>query len=86
MYVLKTSQYDVDDVVKDLSDVVSNVAEAMLPVKSGLPVLKNPNNSRKRKNRWFDKSCFELKREAVLRFGKLTSYKKLVKSKKRSFK
>ena len=58
--------------VKDLSDVVFSVAEPTLPVKSGLPVLKKPKNSRKRKNKWFYKSCFELKRE-VLRFGKLTS-------------
>ena len=92
--------------VKDLSDVVFSVAEPTLPVKSGLPELKKPKNSRKRTNKWFDKSCFELKRE-VLRFGKLTSkinfpliplcevhyffvikkaYKKLVKTKKRSFK
>ena len=62
---------DADDAVKDLSDVVFSVAEATLPVKSGLPVLKKPKNSRKRKNKWLDKSCFELKRE-VLRFGKLT--------------
>ena len=66
-------------------------------------MLKKPKNSRRRKNKWFDKSCFELKRE-VLHFGKLTSkfpsdpivggtffvikkaYKKLVKTKKRSFK
>ena len=59
-------------VVPSLSDVVFSVAEATSPVKSGLPVLKQPKNSRKRKNKWFDKSCFELKRE-VLRFGKLTS-------------
>ena len=73
MHVWKTSQfYDVDDAVKDLSDVVFSVAEATLPVKSGLPVLKKPKNSRKRKNKWFHKSCFELKRE-VLRFGKLFS-------------
>ena len=90
-------------VVPSLSDVVFSVAEATLPVKSGLPVLKKTKNSRKRKNKWFDKSCFELKR-AVLRFGKLTSkissdpivrgkffvikkaYKKLLKTKKRSFK
>ena len=58
--------------VKDLSDVVFSVAEPTLPVKSGLPELKKPKNSRKRTNKWFDKSCFELKRE-VLRFGKLTS-------------
>ena len=94
---------DADDAVKDLSDVAFSVAEATLPVKSGLPVLKKPKNSRRRKNKWFDKSCFELKRE-VLHFGKLTSkfpsdpivggtffvikkaYKKLVKTKKRSFK
>ena len=69
---LKDVFYDVDDAVKDLSDVVFSVAEATLPVKSGLPVLKKPKNSRKRKNKWFDKSCFELKRE-VLRFGKLSS-------------
>ena len=100
---LKDVSYDVDDAVKDLLDVVFSVAEATLPVKSGLPVLKKPKNSRRRKNKWFDKSCFELKRE-VLHFGKLTSkfpsdpivggtffvikkaYKKLVKTKKRSFK
>ena len=64
--------YDADDAVKDLSDVVFSVTEATLPVKSGLPVLKKPKYSRKRKNKWLDKSCFELKRE-VLRFGKLTS-------------
>ena len=69
---LKDVSYDADDTVKDLSEVVFSVAEATLPVKSGLPVLKKPKNSRKRKNKWFDKSCFELKRE-VLRFGKLTS-------------
>ena len=61
-----------DAAVKDLSDVVFSVAEATLPVKSGLPVLKKPKNFRKRKNKWLDKSCFELERE-VLRFGKLTS-------------
>ena len=100
---LKDVPYDVDDAVKDLLDVVFSVAEATLPVKSGLSVLKKPKNSRRRKNKWFDKSCFELKRE-VLHFGKLTSkfpsdpivggtffvikkaYKKLVKTKKRSFK
>ena len=100
---LKDVSYDVDDAVKDLLDVVFSVAEATLPVKSGLSVLKKPKNSRRRKNKWFDKSCFELKRE-VLHFGKLTSkfpsdpivrgtffvikkaYKKLVKTKKRSFK
>ena len=100
---LKGVSYDVDDAVKDLLDVVFSVAEATLPVKSGLSVLKKPKNSRRRKNKWFDKSCFELKRE-VLHFGKLTSkfpsdpivggtffvikkaYKKLVKTKKRSFK
>ena len=66
-------------------------------------MLKKATNSRKRKNKWFHKSCFELKRE-VLRFGKLFSkfpsdpivrrtffvikkaYKKLVKTKERSFK
>ena len=64
--------YDADEAVKDLSDVVFSVAKATLPVKSGLPVLKKPKNSRKTKNKWLDKSCFELKRE-VLRFGKLTS-------------
>ena len=69
---LKDVFYDVDDAVKDLLDVVFSVAEATLPVKSGLPVLKKPKNSRKRKNKWFDKSCFELKRE-VLRIGKLSS-------------
>ena len=63
---------DADDAVKDLSDVVFSVAEATLPVKSGLRVLKKPKNFRKRKNKWLDKSCFELERE-VLRFGKLTS-------------
>ena len=67
---LKDVSYDADDAVKDLSDVVFSVAEATLPVKSGLPVLKKPKNSRKRKNKWFDKSCFELKRE-VLCFRKL---------------
>ena len=100
---LKDVFYDVDDAVKDLSDVVFSVAKATLPVKSGLPVLKKPKNSRKRKNKWFDKSCFELKRE-ILRIGKLSSkcpsdpsvrgtflvikkiYKKLDKTKKRSFK
>ena len=64
---------DADDAVKDLSDAVFSVAEATLPVKSGLPVLKKPKNSRKRKNKWFDKSCFELKREVLMCFGKLTS-------------
>ena len=64
--------FDADDAVKDLSDIVFSVTEATLPVKSGLPVLKKPKNSRKRKNKWLDKSCFELKRE-VLRFGKLAS-------------
>ena len=39
---LKDFFYDVDDAVKDLSDVVFSVAEATLPVKSGLPVLKDP--------------------------------------------
>ena len=68
---LKDVSYDVDDaVIKDLSDVVFSVTEAMFPAKSGLPVLKKPKNSRKRKNKWFDKSCFELKRE-VLCFRKL---------------
>ena len=37
---LKDDSYDVDDAVKDLSDVVFSVAEATLPVKSGLPVSK----------------------------------------------
>ena len=62
---LKDVSYDVDDAVKVLSDIVFSVAEAMLPVKSGLPVLKKPKNSRKRKNKWFDKSCFELKSTAL---------------------
>ena len=70
---LKDVSYDADDAVKDLSDVVFSVAEATLPVKSGLPVLKKPKNSRKRKNKWFHKSCFELKREVLMCFGKLTS-------------
>ena len=39
---LKDVFYDVDDAVKDLWDVVFSVTEATLPVKSGLPVLKNP--------------------------------------------
>ena len=100
---LKDDSYDVDDAVKDLSNVVFSVAEATLPVKSGLPVSKKSKNSRKTKNKWFDKSCFAPKREA-LRFGKLTSkfpsdpilrgtffvlkkaFKKLIKTKKRSFK
>ena len=69
---VKDVSYDVDDAVKDLSGVVFSVAEAKLPVKLGLPVLKRPKNSRKRKNKWFDKSCLELKRE-VQRFGKLIS-------------
>ena len=51
---LKDVSYDADDTVKDLSDVVFSVAEVTLPVKSGLPVLKKPKNSRKRKNKWFD--------------------------------
>lgn len=62
---LKGVSYDVDDAVKDLLDVVFSVAEATLPVKSGLSVLKKPKNSRRRKNKWFDKSCFELKREVL---------------------
>ena len=62
---LKDVSYDVDDAVKDLLDVVFSVAEATLPVKSGLSVLKKPKNSRRRKNKWFDKSCFELKREVL---------------------
>ena len=62
---LKDVSYDVDDVVKDLLDVVFSVAEATLPVKSGLPVLKKLKNSRRRKNKWFYKSCFELKREVL---------------------
>ena len=33
---------------------------------------KSGKNSQKMKNKWFDKSCFELKRE-VQGFGKLTS-------------
>ena len=101
---LKDVSYDVDDTVKDLSDVAFSVTEAMLPVKIRFTCVEKKNkNSQKRKNKWFDKSCFELKRE-VLRFGKLTSkfpsdpilrgtffvikkaYKKLVKTKKRSFK
>ena len=101
---LKDLSYDVDDTVKDLSDVAFSVTEAMLPVKIRFTcVEKKTKNSQKKKNKWFDKSSFELKRE-VLRFGKLTSkfpsdpilrgtffvikkaYKKLVKTKKRSFK
>ena len=39
---LKDVSYDANDAVKDLSGVVFSVAEATLPVKSGLPVLKNP--------------------------------------------
>ena len=62
---LKDVSYDVDDAVKDLLDVVFSVAEATLPVKSGLPVLKKFKNSRRRKNKWFYKSCFELKREVL---------------------
>ena len=60
-------------------------------------------NSQKKKNKWFDKSCFKLKKEE-LHFGKLTSkfpsdpifrgtffviktaFKKLVKTKKKTFK
>ena len=64
---LKDNAYDVDDAVKDLSDVVFSVAEATLPVKSGLPVLKKPKIPGKGKA-----SGFELKKE-VLRLGKLTS-------------
>ena len=62
---LKGVSYDVDDAVKDPLDVVFSVAEATLPVKSGLPVLKKLKNSRRRKNKWFYKSCFELKREVL---------------------
>ena len=40
--------------------VVFSVAEAMLPGESGLPVLKKSQNSQKKKNKWFDKSCFKL--------------------------
>ena len=98
---LKDVSYDVDDAVKVLSDIVFSVAEATLPVKSGLPVLKKPKNSRKRKTSGLINLVSNLK---VLLFGKLsskflsdlivrgtffvikTAYKKLVKTKKRSFK
>ena len=50
---LKDFFYDVDDAVKDLSDVVFSVAEATLSVKSGLPVLKNPKIPGKRKTSGF---------------------------------
>ena len=58
---LKDVSYDVDDAVKDLSDVVFSVAEATLPAKSGLPVLKKTKNSRKGKNKWFDNLVSHLK-------------------------
>ena len=50
---------DVDDAVKDLLDVVFSVAEATLPVKSGLPSLKKSKNSRKKKNKWFEKTNYK---------------------------
>ena len=47
---LKDISYDIDDAVKDLSDVLCSVAEATLPVKSGFTcVEKNPKIPGKRK-------------------------------------
>ena len=66
---LKDHSYDVDDAVKDLSDVVFGVAEATLPVYR-FTCIENSKHSQEKKNKCFDKSCFELNRE-VLRFGKL---------------
>ena len=65
---LKDHSYDVDDAVKDLSDVFG-VAEATLPVYR-FTCIENSKHSQEKKNKCFDKSCFELNRE-VLRFGKL---------------
>ena len=66
---LKDDSYDVDDAVNDLSDVVFGVAEATLPVYR-FTCIENSKHSQEKKNKCFDKSCFELNRE-VLRFGKL---------------
>ena len=66
---LKDDSCDVDDAVKDLSDVVFVVAEATLPVYR-FTCIENSKDSQEMKNKCFDKSCFELNKE-VLRFGKL---------------
>ena len=66
---LKDDSYDVDDAVKDLSDVVFVVAEATLPVYR-FTCIENSKHSQEMKNKCFDKSCFELNKQ-VLRFGKL---------------
>ena len=69
---LKDDLYDVDISVKDFTEVIFNVAKSTLPVKLSRAGSKKSKNVKKKQNPWFDKSCFELKKE-VLRLGKLVS-------------
>ena len=86
---LKDDSYDVDDAVKDLSDVVFGVAEATSPVYR-FTCIENSKHSQEKKNKCFDKSCFELNREVLRLRGTFLvirkAFKKLVKTKKRYFK
>ena len=69
---LKDDLYDVDIAVKDFTEVIFNVAKSTLPVKLSRAGSKKSKNVKKKQKPWFDKSCFELKKE-VLRLGKLVS-------------
>ncbi|KAL9977170.1 hypothetical protein ACROYT_G014548 [Oculina patagonica] len=69
---LKDDACDVDSAVKDFSDVIFTVAHSTLTAKLGCVGRKNSKLPKRKKRKWFDKSCFELKKE-VLRLGNLTS-------------
>ena len=69
---LKDDLYDVDIAVKDFTEVIFNVAKSTLPVRLSRAGSKKPKNVKKKQKSWFDKSCFELKKE-VPRLGKLVS-------------